>query len=111
MLVAVIADADLAAFLPSAFAVGGLVLMGWMPGRADTHLAGRAFRDFLASPYRPTRPAASTCRPDFRQPTTLAAAVSGGVRLIFVLPASAIQPATEYRTWFLESIQWLSPPQ
>ncbi len=111
MLVAIVADADIAAFLPSALAAGGLLLVGRMPGRADTRLAGRAFRDLLLAELAVLVYATAGLYflvPDFREATTLAAALNEGIQLIFLLPSSAIQPATEHGTWFLESIRWLS---
>lgn len=111
MLVAIVADDDLTGFLPSAFAVVALLLLGRMPGRADTRLAGRAFRDFLLAELAVLLYAIGGLYflvPDFRDATTLAAAFAEAVQLLFLLPASAIQPATEHGAWFLESIRWLS---
>ena len=111
MLVAIVADADVAAFLPSALAAGGLLLAGRMPGRADARLAGRAFRDFIVAEVAVLAYATAGLYllvPDFRAATTLVAALDEGIQLILLLPTSAIQPATEHGTWFLESIRWLS---
>ena len=45
---------------------------------------------------------------DFRSSTTLGAALLEGIRALFLLPPSAIEPITDHGVWFLDSIRWLS---
>lgn len=45
---------------------------------------------------------------NFTEPTDLLQSVQEGVRLVFLLPASAFTPASAHGTWFLDSVRWLS---
>jgi phosphatidylglycerol lysyltransferase len=111
MMVGSAAETDVAAFLPSAVAAGGLLLLGRMPGRADSRLTGRAFRDFVLAELAVLLYATIglyALVPDFREATTLSVALREGIKLAVLLPSSALQPATDHGAWFLESIRWLS---
>lgn len=111
MAVAVIEDADIAAFVPSALALVMMLLVGRMPGRADTRLAGRAVRDLAVGELAVLAYAVVGLYfldADFRQSTTLGAALQEGVRTIFLLPTAALEPTTDHGVWFLNSIRWLS---
>lgn len=108
---AIVGDADVAAFVPSALAVTLLLLLGPMPGRADTRLAGRAVRDLVVAEAAVLVYAVVglyLLDANFREATTVGGALIEGLRMVVLLPAAAITPTTDHGVWFLDSIRWLS---
>lgn len=111
MLIAVLHDADVLAFAPSALAFVALLAVGPLPGRADPRLARRAVGTLLAGEVATFAYAVAGLYlydTNFRESTSIAAAITEAVRLLFLLPSAAIQPATDHGAWFLDSVRWLS---
>lgn len=111
MLVAVVNDADLLAFAPSAIALAALVAAGSLPGRSDPLLARRAVQTLAigeAAVFAYAAIGLYLLDANFLESTSVTAALSEALRMLFLLPSSAIQPATPHGVWFLDSIRWLS---
>lgn len=111
MLIAVLHDADLLAFVPSGVAFGALLAAGKLPGRADPLLARRGLRMLIVGEAAVFLYAAAglfVLDANFLESTSLVAALREALRLVFLLPASAIEPATKHGAWFLDSVRWMS---
>lgn len=110
-LIALVHDADVAAFLPSAAAILGLASTGALPGRADPVLARRALPTLVVGEAAVLLYAAVglyLLDVNFREATSVAASVGEALRMLILLPPAAIQPATVHGAWFLDSVRWLS---
>lgn len=110
-LIAVVHDADVAAFIPSAAAILGLAATGPLPGRADPLLARRALQTLVvgeAAVFLYAAVGLYLLDANFREATSVAASLGEALRMLFLLPPAAIRPATEHGMWFLDSVRWLS---
>lgn len=97
----------------AALGLGGLLVSGrrWFPARSDPESTRRALVWLVAAEAAVfAYGAVGTYLLDaqFRHPTTLGDAVANAARLLFVVPAAAVAPATGHGAWFVDSVRLLA---